>query len=413
MEQYECAFAGLVGYEGIKRELSVVLAAMNRQAEAEKLGAKVPQGLFLYGAPGNGKTAFAKAFMAASGRPSFTLTPSEGYLEKLRSLIEKAASAAPSCLLLDDFDKAADESDDWEMVSSVQGLIDDSAPRGIYFIVTANSLEDVPKSFYRKGRFDHFLRFRKPSPETGAKLLYELARKLPGAEKLNEKDLAGFCRLSSCAKGRTLVNSAVMAAASRGAREISMDDFVEAALDFSSVEEEKESGGALLERAAGVAAKALVAEAVREGSAGFLTARPTPVDGILRPERRPGMVAFFLAPRLGAELVVGVTRLEYSSLLSSALTYGIAGYLHAGSLGVGAIFNGNDDNDNFAKSSTQAMGELLLPVAQDVRRFLVANRAVLLKLTAKLCREPYVLRSQFEEFLKENPVDPGWLSNYR
>lgn len=38
MEQYECAFAGLVGYEGIKRELSVVLAAMNRQAEVEKLG---------------------------------------------------------------------------------------------------------------------------------------------------------------------------------------------------------------------------------------------------------------------------------------------------------------------------------------------------------------------------------------
>lgn len=244
MEQYECAFAGLVGYEGIKRELSVVLVAMNRQAEAEKLGAKGPQGLFLYGAPGNGKTAFARTFMAASGRPSFTLTPSEGCLEKLRSLIEKAAYAAPSCLLLNDFDKAADESDDWEMISSVQGLIDDSAPRGIYFIVTA---------------------------------------------------------------------------------------------------------------------------------------RATPIDGILRPERRPGMVAFFPAPRSGSEPSVTARTITTTS----------------------------------PSRPPKPWGELLLPVAHDVRRFLVANRTVLLKLTAKLCREHYVLRSQFEEFFKENPVDPGWPSDYR
>lgn len=412
MEKYEDAFAGLVGYDDIKYELSVILEAMRRREEAEKLGAKIPQGLFLYGTPGNGKTAFAKAFMAASGRPSFVLTPCKDYLDRLRGVIEEAASAAPSCLLLDDFDKAADESDDWDTISSVQGLIDENAPRGIYFIVTANSLEEVPKSFYRKGRFDHFLRFNKPSPETGAELLYALARKLPGGEKLSEKDLAGFCRLSSYAKGRTLVNSAVMAAASRKAKEISISDFVEAALDFSSLEQEEESDATLLERAAGVAAKALVAEAVKEGSAGFLTARATPHQGILLPGRRPGAVAFFLAPRLGAELVLGLPQLDYSSLLEAALTYETAGHLHAGSHGVGTIFNGDGHDDNFAKSSTEAMGELLLPIAQDVRRFLVANRPVLLKLTERLYREPYLLRSQFEEFLKENPLDSQWLSSY-
>ena len=92
MDNYEHAFDDLLGYEEVKRELKAILCTMGKEKQAAELGAKVPSGLFLYGPPGNGKTAFAKAFMKASLRPSFVLGPSEDYIEKLRQAVEEAAA---------------------------------------------------------------------------------------------------------------------------------------------------------------------------------------------------------------------------------------------------------------------------------------------------------------------------------
>ena len=167
MDNYEHAFDDLLGYEEVKRELKAILCTMGKEKQAAELGAKVPSGLFLYGPPGNGKTAFAKAFMKASLRPSFVLGPSADYIEKLRQAVEEAAAAAPSCLLLDDFDKVSDESDEQENIGAIQGILDASAGRGIYFIMTADSLDDIPESFCRKGRVDHFLNIEPPDRSTG------------------------------------------------------------------------------------------------------------------------------------------------------------------------------------------------------------------------------------------------------
>ena len=413
MDNYEHAFDDLLGYEEVKRELKAILCTMGKEKQAAELGAKVPSGLFLYGGPGNGKTAFAKAFMKASLRPSFVLGPSEDYIEKLRQAVEEAAAAAPSCLLLDDFDKVSDEKDEQESIGAIQGILDAGAGRGIYFIMTADSLDDIPESFYRKGRVDHFLNIEPPDRSTGAEIILKIARGFPGGDGLNKKDLAGLGLVSTCAKARSFANEAVMAAVDRGGKEVTIDDFVEAFYGLrSKIDDEKESEAVLLEKAAAVAAKALVSETVEEGTVGFLSIRS--LDSLrFHPRRRPGAIATLLAGPLGAELALGMANGNYAGDYAIALESATDGYLHTGSLGVGMTFNGNGVCDNFVRQSKQPFGELLLPISANVRRFLVANRPILLKLAARLRREPYLLRTAFEEFLKENPVDPRWLSTYR
>ena len=50
-----CAFDNIVGYEGIKEEFRQVIDMIDNPRFYEKLGAKLPHGILLIGAPGTGK----------------------------------------------------------------------------------------------------------------------------------------------------------------------------------------------------------------------------------------------------------------------------------------------------------------------------------------------------------------------
>ena len=53
-------FENIIGYEHIKYELEKIIDCIKNKDKYEKLGVKTPKNLFLYGAPGIGKTLFAK-----------------------------------------------------------------------------------------------------------------------------------------------------------------------------------------------------------------------------------------------------------------------------------------------------------------------------------------------------------------
>ena len=72
------AFDKVVGYESIKNELLQICDMIHNRETYEKLGARLPQGVLLYGAPGLGKTLIAKSFIEESGLKAYILRRDKG-----------------------------------------------------------------------------------------------------------------------------------------------------------------------------------------------------------------------------------------------------------------------------------------------------------------------------------------------
>ena len=79
------AFDKVIGYNDIKAELMQVCDMFTNRERYEKLGAKMPRGVLMYGRPGLGKTLMANALIKESGLPSYTgLKRAGGHLLALR-----------------------------------------------------------------------------------------------------------------------------------------------------------------------------------------------------------------------------------------------------------------------------------------------------------------------------------------
>ena len=72
------AFEKVIGYETIKKELLQICDMLHNREIYEKLGAKFPQGVLLYGEPGLGKTLIAKSFIEESGLEAYIIRRNKG-----------------------------------------------------------------------------------------------------------------------------------------------------------------------------------------------------------------------------------------------------------------------------------------------------------------------------------------------
>ena len=124
------SFDKIIGYETIKNELMQICDMINNKSVYEKLGAKLPMGVLLYGDPGLGKTLMAKCFIEECKLEAFTIrkNKSENFVEHISEIFKEAKEKAPAIIFLDDMDKFANEDNnhrDAEEYVAVQAGIDD------------------------------------------------------------------------------------------------------------------------------------------------------------------------------------------------------------------------------------------------------------------------------------------------
>lgn len=126
------AFDKVIGYETIKNELLQICDMVHNKERYEALGAKLPQGILLYGDPGLGKTLIAKCFIEESGLKSYVVRRNKGnddFISNITETFQKAKeNAAPCIVFLDDMDKFANEDSDHrdaEEYVAVQSGIDE------------------------------------------------------------------------------------------------------------------------------------------------------------------------------------------------------------------------------------------------------------------------------------------------
>ena len=107
-------FDKIIGYQAIKNELLQICDMVHNSDIYKNLGAKLPQGILLYGDPGLGKSLMAKCFIEESGLSSFIVRRDKGsddFIAKITETFKKAKENSPSIVLLDDMDKFANEDD--------------------------------------------------------------------------------------------------------------------------------------------------------------------------------------------------------------------------------------------------------------------------------------------------------------
>ena len=110
-ERPQVTFDDVAGQENAKREVSELVEFLRDPERFRQLGADVPHGVLLMGAPGTGKTLLARALAGEAGVPFFSISASE-FIEvfvgvgasRVRKLFETAREQAPSILFIDELD---------------------------------------------------------------------------------------------------------------------------------------------------------------------------------------------------------------------------------------------------------------------------------------------------------------------
>ncbi len=104
-------FEDVAGVDEAVEELREIEEFLEKPAKFQAVGAKIPKGVLLYGAPGTGKTLLARAVAGEAGVPFFSISGSD-FVEmfvgvgasRVRDLFDQAKKNAPAIIFVDEID---------------------------------------------------------------------------------------------------------------------------------------------------------------------------------------------------------------------------------------------------------------------------------------------------------------------
>lgn len=230
------AFDNVIGYKEIKKELYQLCDMFKNRERYEKLGAKIPHGVIMYGEPGVGKTLMANAFIKESGLPCYTVRrkdASSNFTGEIVAAFNEARINSPSIVLLDDMDKFSNEDEnhrDAEEYVTVQACIDESKGSDVFVIATVNEMRKLPRSLKRAGRFDLQLHFDTPNSKDAFKIIKHYFANKNLSSDVNFDDIEKMMSYSSCAELESIINDSAIRAAFRRKDCIEMKDIIESVL---------------------------------------------------------------------------------------------------------------------------------------------------------------------------------------
>lgn len=387
------AFDKIIGYQTIKEELLQICDMIHNREIYENLGAKLPQGILLYGDPGLGKSLMAKSFITESGLPAYIVRRDKGsddFIGKITDTFEKAKKNAPAIVLLDDMDKFANEDDrhiDAEEYVAVQAGIDEVKGCNVFVFATVNEIRKLPRSLIRSGRFDRKIEVNSPTDRDAEEIIkYYLGQKKV-SDNVNMDDLVKMVSYGSCAELETILNEAAIGAAYARKEKIEMDDLVKSVLRMQYDAPDnftKKSSDALKEIALHEAGHLVVSEILTPGSVGLASLRTAGRDSTggfihrcMPVTRRAHHILISLAGKAAVELFYsGVCASGCQSDIRKAANNIRDAISESGTGGFGMI---DVANHRFPESSESFNSRNESVVHAELERYMFKAREILIK----------------------------------
>ena len=244
-DQPRVTFNDVAGADEAKAELQEEVDFLRNPQKYRDLGARIPRGVLLVGAPGTGKTLLARAVAGEAGVPFFSINASE-FVEmfvgvgasRVRDLFRQAKEAAPAIVFIDELDAVGRRrgagvgtgSDEREQtLNQLLGELDGFDPRFDVIILAATNRPDVlDPALLRPGRFDRQVVIELPDRKGREGILRIHTRRLRLA---NDVDLPLLAKLTIGLNGADLANlcnEAALVAARHNRSTVGMADFEEA-----------------------------------------------------------------------------------------------------------------------------------------------------------------------------------------
>jgi len=237
-------FKDVAGCKEAKEELTEVVEFLKNPKKFTSLGAKIPKGVLLMGAPGTGKTLLAKAVAGEANVPFFSISGSE-FVEmfvgvgasRVRDLFKKAKKSSPCIIFIDEIDAVGRQrgaglggSHDEREQTLNQILVEmDGMETKINVIVMAatNRPDILDPALLRPGRFDRRIVLDIPDINDREAIIKVHAQNKPLAKDVNLRKVAERTPGFSGADLANLLNEAAILAARRNKKEIEQIDILE------------------------------------------------------------------------------------------------------------------------------------------------------------------------------------------
>ena len=257
MGKVNVTFADVAGADEAKEELQEIVGFLKTPEKFQALGAKIPKGLLLMGAPGTGKTLLARAIAGEADVPFFSMSGSD-FVEmfvgvgasRVRNLFAEAKKQAPAIIFMDEIDAVGrhrgagvggghDERE--QTLNQLLVEMDGFDPKTNVIIVAATNRPDIlDPALLRPGRFDRQVVLDKPDLRGREEILKIHAKGKPLGKDVDFNVMARRTPGFTGADLENVLNEAAILAARADKKEINMDE-VEEAVDRVIAGPEKKS----------------------------------------------------------------------------------------------------------------------------------------------------------------------------
>ncbi|MCA9366111.1 ATP-dependent zinc metalloprotease FtsH [Candidatus Kaiserbacteria bacterium] len=236
-------FKDVAGAKEAKQELEEIVDFLKNPKKFLDIGAEIPKGVMMMGAPGTGKTLLARAVAGEAGVPFFSISGSE-FVEmfvgvgasRVRDLFQMAKKAAPAIIFVDEIDAVGrirgtgvgggnDERE--QTLNQILVEMDGFEPTEKVIVMAATNRPDVlDPALLRPGRFDRRVTIDLPDRDDRKAILDVHARKKPLAEDVNLDIIAQRTPGFSGADLYSLMNEGAILAARENRKKVGQFDLI-------------------------------------------------------------------------------------------------------------------------------------------------------------------------------------------
>jgi cell division protease FtsH len=223
-------FENVAGLANAKRDLQEISGFLRDPQHYRKLGAKVPKGILLMGAPGTGKTLLARAVAGEANVPFFSISGSE-FIEmfvgvgasRVRDMFASAKREAPAIIFIDEIDSVGrargtglggghDERE--QTLNQILSEMDGFDPHETVVVMAATNRPDVlDPALQRPGRFDRKITLDLPDRKARRAILEIHSQEVPLADDVDLERVAALTVSFAGADLENLINEAALLAA--------------------------------------------------------------------------------------------------------------------------------------------------------------------------------------------------------